>query len=82
MALLVILNLVLGTQQELKARASVDALAKMQIPQARVVRNGSLAQLDATDLEPGDIVNLEADDLVPRTAGCSDQPRWKPRRPR
>lgn len=64
-ALLVILNLVLGTQQELKARASVDALAKMQIPQARVVRNGSLAQLDATDLVPGDIVNLEAGDLVP-----------------
>ncbi|MFT4469485.1 cation-translocating P-type ATPase [Arthrobacter sulfonylureivorans] len=64
-ALLVILNLVLGTQQELKARASVDALAKMQIPQARAVRNGSLAQLDATDLVPGDIVNLEAGDLVP-----------------
>ncbi|MCG2624895.1 cation-transporting P-type ATPase [Arthrobacter sp. I2-34] len=64
-ALLVVLNLVLGTQQELKARASVDALAKMQIPQARVIRGGSLVQLDATQLVPGDIVNLEAGDLVP-----------------
>jgi P-type Ca2+ transporter type 2C len=64
-ALLVMLNLVLGTQQELKARASVDALAKMQIPQARVVRGGSLVQLDATELVPGDLVNLEAGDLVP-----------------
>lgn len=64
-AVLVVLNLVLGTQQELKARASVDALAKMQIPQARVVRGGSLTQLDATQLVPGDIVNLEAGDLVP-----------------
>ena len=64
-AVLVVLNLVLGTQQELKARASVDALAKMQIPQARVTRGGSLLQVDATELVPGDIVNLEAGDLVP-----------------
>jgi magnesium-transporting ATPase (P-type) len=35
-AVLVALNVVLGTRQELKARASVDALAQMQVPQARV----------------------------------------------
>ena len=64
-AVLVLLNVVLGTQQELKAQASVDALANMQIPQARVIRNGTLAQLPATDLVPGDIVQLEAGDLVP-----------------
>ena len=39
--LLILLNIVLGTRQELKARASVDALAKMQMPQARVVRDGA-----------------------------------------
>ena len=64
-ALLVVLNLVLGVRQELKARASVDALSRMQIPQARVVRAGTLVQPDATELVPGDIVNLEAGDLVP-----------------
>ena len=64
-ALLVVLNVVLGSRQEMKARASVDALAKMQVPQARVVRGGSLVQIPATDLVPGDIVNLEAGDLVP-----------------
>ncbi|MEU2003320.1 cation-translocating P-type ATPase [Rhodococcus sp. NPDC019627] len=64
-AVLVGLNIVLGTHQELKARASVDALAKMQTPQARVTRNGTLIQLDATDLVPGDIVQLEAGDIVP-----------------
>ncbi|SEL38370.1 cation-translocating P-type ATPase [Rhodococcus maanshanensis] len=64
-AALVLLNIVLGTQQELKARASVDALAKMQTPQARVVRDGALTQLDATDLVPGDIVALESGDIVP-----------------
>ena len=64
-AALVVLNVVLGTQQELKARASVDALAKMQIPQARVLRDGTLVQVDAPDLVPGDVVALEAGDLVP-----------------
>ncbi|MEZ5116115.1 MAG: cation-translocating P-type ATPase [Candidatus Nanopelagicales bacterium] len=64
-AVLVVLNVVLGTRQEMAARASVDALAKMQIPQARVVRGGSLVQVPATDLVVGDLVNLEAGDLVP-----------------
>ena len=42
--LLIVLNVALGTRQELAARASVDALAKMQVPQARVVRGrGGLA---------------------------------------
>ncbi|MEU1972191.1 cation-translocating P-type ATPase [Microbacterium sp. NPDC019599] len=62
---LVILNVVLGTRQEMKAKASVDALAKMQIPQAKVVRDGTLAQVDATTLVRGDIVALEAGDIVP-----------------
>ncbi|MFC9766345.1 cation-translocating P-type ATPase [Rhodococcus jostii] len=64
-AVLVGLNIVLGTRQEVKARASVDALAKMQTPQARVIRDGTLTQLDATALVPGDVVQLEAGDIVP-----------------
>ena len=64
-AVLVVMNVTLATRQEMKARASVDALAKMQIPQARVIRDGSLQLIDAVDLVPGDIVNLEAGDLVP-----------------
>ncbi|QKJ20157.1 cation-translocating P-type ATPase [Microbacterium hominis] len=62
---LVVLNLVLGTRQELKAKASVDALSKMQIPQAKVVRDGTLQQVDATSLVPGDLLALEAGDIVP-----------------
>ena len=64
-AFLVVLNVVMGTQQEMKARASVDALAKMTTPQAKVVRDGTLVQISATDLVPGDIVNLESGDIVP-----------------
>ena len=43
----------------------MDALAKMQTPQAKVTRGGTLVQIPATDLVPGDVVNLEAGDLVP-----------------
>ena len=63
--LLIVLNIVLGSRQELKARASVDALSQMQVPQARVVRGGQLVQVPAVDLVPGDIVELEAGDIVP-----------------
>jgi Ca2+-transporting ATPase len=62
---LVLLNVVLGAQQEIKAKAAVDALANLQIPVARVTRDGSLTELAATELVPGDIVSLEAGDLVP-----------------
>jgi Ca2+-transporting ATPase len=63
--LLIVLNIGLGTRQELTARASVDALSKMQVPQARVVRDGALTMVAATDVVPGDIVQLEAGDIVP-----------------
>lgn len=78
-ALLVFFNVLQGTRQELKARRSVDALAKLQTPQARVVRDGTLVLVDATALVPGDIVDLEAGDLVPadgrilRSATCETQ---------
>jgi Ca2+-transporting ATPase len=64
-ALLILLNVGLGTRQELTARASVDALAKMQVPQARVVRDGDVALIAATHVVPGDIVQVEAGDIVP-----------------
>ena len=64
-ALLILLNVVLGTRQELKARASIDALANLQVPQAKVVRDGSVALVPAVDVVPGDIVAVEAGDIVP-----------------
>jgi P-type Ca2+ transporter type 2C len=64
-ASLILLNVVLGSRQELKARASVDALSKMQVPQSRVIRDGSVEAVPAADLVPGDLVQLEAGDIVP-----------------
>ena len=57
--------MVLGSTQELKARASVDALSQLQVPVAKVVRGGQLVQVPAVELVPGDIVQLEAGDIVP-----------------
>jgi Ca2+-transporting ATPase len=63
--LLTLLNAVLGLNQEGKAAAAVAALAKMMIVKARVRRDGELSQLPAEQLVPGDVVEIEAGDVVP-----------------
>src|SRR3954464_8180675 len=63
--LLTLLNAVLGLSQEGKAAAAVAALAKMMIVKARVRRDGALAQIPAEELVPGDVVAIEAGDVVP-----------------
>ncbi|HET9345614.1 MAG TPA: cation-transporting P-type ATPase [Candidatus Limnocylindrales bacterium] len=62
---LTLLNAAMGLNQEGKASASVAALQKMMVVQAKVRRDGSLSQLPMEQLVPGDIVNIEAGDLVP-----------------
>ena len=64
-AALVLLNVFMGASQELKARASVAALDSLQVPQARVLRDGQLLTIDAVDLVPGDVFLLEPGDLAP-----------------
>jgi Ca2+-transporting ATPase len=63
--LLTLLNAVLGLNQEGKAAAAVAALQKMMIVRARVRRDGALTQLPAEQLVPGDVVAIEAGDVVP-----------------
>jgi P-type Ca2+ transporter type 2C len=63
--LLTLINAVLGLNQEGKAAAAVAALAKMMIVKARVRRDGALTQLPAEQLVPGDVVAIEAGDVVP-----------------
>ncbi len=64
-ALLVTFNVVMGSRQELKARASVEALAQLQVPHARVRRSGRVEVVESVGLVPGDVVLLEAGDVVP-----------------
>jgi P-type Ca2+ transporter type 2C len=63
--LLTVLNAFLGVNQEGKAEASVAALQKMMVVQAKVRRGGEIVLVPMEDLVPGDIVNIEAGDLVP-----------------
>jgi Ca2+-transporting ATPase len=63
--LLTALNAVLGLNQEGKAAAAVAALQKMMIIKAKVRREGELAEIPADQLVPGDIVSIEAGDVIP-----------------
>src|SRR6516225_2650599 len=63
--LLTLFNAVMGLQQEGKAAAAVAALQKMVIIKAKVRRDGQLAEISAEQLVPGDIVAIEAGDIVP-----------------
>jgi P-type Ca2+ transporter type 2C len=63
--LLTLFNAVMGLHQEGQAAASVAALQKMVIVKARVRRDGQLAEIPAGQLVPGDIVAVQAGDIVP-----------------
>jgi Ca2+-transporting ATPase len=62
---LVIFNVVMASAQELKARASVEALAELQVPHARVRRARTVEDLESVKLVPGDVFLVEAGDVVP-----------------
>ena len=62
---LIAFNISLATRQEMKARASVDALATLQVTQAKVLRSGVLGLVPSVDVVVGDIVQLEPGDIVP-----------------
>src|SRR5215475_1509135 len=62
---LTLFNAVLGLRQEGKAAEAVAALQKMMIVKAKVRRDGELTELPAEQLVPGDVVSIEAGDIVP-----------------
>ena len=59
-----ILNAVLGTVQYLKAEKSLESLKAMSSPTAKVLRGGVRVEIPSADVVPGDIVLLEAGDMV------------------
>jgi len=65
---IVFLNSVLGAYQEHSAERSILALKNMTVPSARVRREGASARLPGPEVVPGDILELEAGDLVPADA--------------
>ena len=60
-----IMNAVLGTVQHVKAEKSLEGLKAMSAPNARVLRDGKELSIPSKEVTVGDIVLLEAGDLVP-----------------
>lgn len=64
----IILNAIIGTVQYFKAEQSLKSLKSMYAPVAKVVRNGKREEILAKDLVVGDIIVVEAGDVVPADA--------------
>ena len=63
-----ILNAILGTVQFVKAEKSLESLKNLSAPIAKVIRDGQAQEINASDLVCGDIIRLEAGDVVPGDA--------------
>ncbi len=62
---IVILNAIVGFVQEDKAERAMEALKKISALQARVRRNGNVVTIPSSGLVPGDVIELEAGNVVP-----------------
>lgn len=62
---ILLLNAIIGFLQEYRAEKALDALKKMSITQASVLRDGNTVFCSSAGLAPGDIVLLEAGNVVP-----------------
>lgn len=63
--IVVLINALLGTFQEAKSEAAIDALKEMSTPSAHVRRNNVILEIPSTEIVPGDVVLLEAGDVIP-----------------
>lgn len=64
-AVIILLNAVVGTIQQYRADKAIEGLKKLNTTRARVRRGGEVIEVDATELTVGDIVLLEEGDVVP-----------------
>ena len=59
-----IMNSILGTVQHIKAEKSLESLKQLSSPSAKIMRNGIKIQIPSKEVVPGDILVLEAGDLI------------------
>lgn len=60
----IILNAILGTVQHKKAEKSLESLKSLSSPSAKVIRDGQKIEIESKNVVPGDLLILEAGDLV------------------
>ena len=58
------INAILGTVQTIKAQKSLDSLKKLSMPKVKVIRDGQLCEINSNALTVGDIVSIEAGDVI------------------
>jgi hypothetical protein len=61
---IVVLNVALGFHQEFRAERAIAALRSLAVPHVKVRRDGGVREVAATDLVPGDVMVLEAGNVV------------------
>lgn len=69
---IVILNALLGLNQEFKAEKAIAALKKLAIPNVKVKRGGNLQEISARELVIGDLVMIEAGNILPADCRISE----------
>ena len=74
---IVILNAAIGFFQEYRAEQAMAMLRNMAAPSAWVVRDGIQATVPARELVPGDLILLDAGDLVPADARLIECPNLR-----
>jgi Ca2+-transporting ATPase len=62
---IVVMNAILGFVQEYRAERAMEALKALTLTKSKVLRDGAMKILNAEQLVPGDIVSIEAGDLIP-----------------
>ena len=62
---IVVLNAIMGLVQEEKAEKSIESLKKLTPQIAKTIRNGIKEEVNAEELLPGDVIELEAGNYVP-----------------
>jgi cation-transporting ATPase E len=59
-----IINSAIGIRQELNAKETLDQLALLVAPRAKVIRDGAIAELTGGEVVPGDVVRVEPGDQL------------------
>lgn len=66
--IIVFISGIAGFVQEYKSEKTIEALQRMAVPKARVIRDGRETEVLMTEIVPGDVVLLDGGDVVPADA--------------